>query len=175
MTRTAQIAVLLACALAVGCAPAAPSRSSTPLTLRARLTRVIDGDTIRVRLDGRGQRVRLLGLDAPELHRPHTPIQCAARASAAALAARVAPGDPVTLPTDPTQDRYDRYRRLLAYARTATSDLQIAQLRDGWANLYTYHHQPLAREHDLERAARTARTQHRGVWGLCNGDFHRNP
>jgi len=168
--------VMVACVLAAGCAPAPPSRSATSLTLHARLTRVIDGDTIRVELDGRGQRVRLLGLDAPELHRPHTPIQCAARASARALAKLVHAGQPVTLTTDPTQDRYDRYRRLLAYARTTTSDLQIAQLQDGWANLYTYHHRPLqAPTPARARHTGRARTQHRGAWRLCNGDFHRNP
>jgi len=175
MISTAAIAAVLACALAAGCGPATPGVSTTPLALRARLTRVIDGDTIRVRLNGRDQRVRLLGLDAPELHRPRTPIQCAARASARALAKLVHPGQPVTLTTDPTQDRYDRYQRLLAYARTATSDLQLAQLREGWASLDTYHHRPLQRQRQLERAAQAARAEHRGVWRLCEGDFHRNP
>ena len=167
--------VALVAATTAGCAAAGPSVPSPTVTVHGRLLRVIDGDTIHVRVNHRTQRVRLLGLDAPELHRPRTPVQCAARASAAALARLVHPGQAVSLTTDPTQERYDRYRRLLAYARTSTRDLQISQLRDGWERLYTYHHQPLTHQGELRRAERHGRDQRRGAWRLCNGDFHRDP
>jgi endonuclease YncB( thermonuclease family) len=49
----------------------------------------------------------------------------------------------VTLVTDPTQDRFDRDGRLLAYAiRRGGLDLNRAQLRRGWAEVYVYHHNP---------------------------------
>ena len=45
----------------------------------------------------------------------------------------------MTLVTDPSQDRIDRYGRLLAYAiRRGGLDLNLAQLRRGWAEVYVY-------------------------------------
>ena len=42
----------------------------------ARVERVVDGDTIRVRLDGRSETVRYIGVDTPETKKPGTPVQC---------------------------------------------------------------------------------------------------
>src|SRR6478672_9325518 len=44
---------------------------------RATVTRVVDGDTIEVRLpDGSDEDVRYIGIDTPEAVKPGTPIQC---------------------------------------------------------------------------------------------------
>lgn len=40
---------------------------------RARVYRVIDGDTVELRQDGRMQRAHLRGIDAPELKQPYGP------------------------------------------------------------------------------------------------------
>ena len=54
--------------------------SSTPArgsTLHAQVLRVVDGDTIQVRLDGGAvERVRYIGIDTPESVKPNTPVQC---------------------------------------------------------------------------------------------------
>src|SRR3954468_17048446 len=73
------------------------------------VTRVVDGDTLHVRTSaGREVKVRLLGIDTPETHRPGTPVECGGRQASASMA-RLAPrGARVTLATDPTQDRVDR-------------------------------------------------------------------
>src|SRR4051812_50144816 len=49
--------------------------------LRGRVTRVIDGDTIKVRVGNRTETVRLIGIDTPETHRPDTPVECGGRAA----------------------------------------------------------------------------------------------
>ena len=49
-----------------------------------RVERVVDGDTIVVRLGGRDERVRYIGIDTPESVKPGTPVQCFAEAAAAA-------------------------------------------------------------------------------------------
>ena len=73
------------------------------------VTSVIDGDTVQVRLStGRSERVRLVGIDAPERGACWS-------AQATAAASRLAAGRPVTLRGDATQDTRDRYGRLLAY------------------------------------------------------------
>ncbi|MFM7045831.1 MAG: thermonuclease family protein, partial [Ilumatobacteraceae bacterium] len=37
---------------------------------------VVDGDTIDVDVDGRRERVRLIGIDTPETLKPDTPVEC---------------------------------------------------------------------------------------------------
>src|SRR5918911_749413 len=48
-------------------------RAAPGADLRGRVTRVVDGDTIRVRMGARSERVRYIGIDTPESHRPGTP------------------------------------------------------------------------------------------------------
>lgn len=99
-------------------ASAAPALSCT----------VTDGDTIRCG----AERVRLIGIDAPELpgHCRHN-RQCAAGDAAASTAAlaQLVHGRPVLL----ERHGRDRYGRTLAFARVGRVDLSCAQLRAGHA------------------------------------------
>ena len=138
------------------------------------VTRVVDGDTLHVRTSaGREVKVRLLGIDTPETHRPGTPVECGGRQASASMA-RLAPrGTRVTLATDPTQDRVDRYGRLLAYVFLSNGRLvEDEQLRSGWATVYVFHGNPVERIGELRREERSAQSGHRGVWAECGGDFH---
>jgi micrococcal nuclease len=136
------------------------------------VTRVVDGDTLHVRVHGQDETVRLLGIDTPELHRPGTPVECGARAAARAMEA-LADGARVKLYADPSQDRRDRYGRLLAYAVTTGGvDLGEAMVRRGWAKVYVYEEHPFQRVARYRAAAAAARAARRGVDARCGGDFH---
>src|SRR3954466_6058056 len=50
----------------------------------APLARGGDGEPIRLRLHGRTERVRYIGVDTPESVKPGTPVQCYAKRAAAA-------------------------------------------------------------------------------------------
>jgi Excalibur calcium-binding domain/Staphylococcal nuclease homologue len=86
-------------------------------TIRARVTSVIDGDTIRARsLEHTRRRrytVRLIGIDTPEVYGG---VESGGRRASAHIE-RLATGKRVLLRPDPTRDTFDRYDRLLAYAR----------------------------------------------------------
>lgn len=169
---------LLALAILAALAAAAPAVDGAGgETIDGRVTSVTDGDTLRVRAaDGarREYRVRLIGIDTPETSRPNTPVECGAR-SASAFMARRAARRRVVLRTDPTQDTYDRYDRLLAHA-TVRGDRRTLQehiLEAGWAEVYVYDGVPFEHVRRFRAAERRARAAGRGVWGRCDGDFHR--
>jgi endonuclease YncB( thermonuclease family) len=151
-----------------------PSRRAQ--TIRARVTKVVEGDTLRVLPLEQTKRssytVRLIGIDTPETGRPGTSVECGGPEASRNLT-RLADGRRVVLRTDRTQDTFDRYDRLLAYAaRRDGRQLQLAQLRAGWAKVYVYGSSPFRRVRAFRRAQRSARRADRGVWGECAGDFH---
>ncbi len=140
-----------------------------------RVVWAIDGDTLDVVVGHRSERVRLLGVDAPEssstrFGRP----DCGGRLASENLRQLARVGAQVSLTTDPRSGAVrDRYGRLLAYVTTeAGRDLGEVQLADGMAVLYRYDQRRFSRLSAYEHAERSARTAHRGVWKLCDGRFH---
>jgi micrococcal nuclease len=132
---------------------------------RAQVLHVVDGDTIRVRLDGRTERVRYIGVDTPESVKRGTPVQCFAKRASAANAALVA-GRSVRLVGDVEQR--DRYGRLLAYVyREPDGAFVNARLvRDGYARPLTISPN-VAHARELADLARVARRERRGLWSAC--------
>jgi micrococcal nuclease len=133
----------------------------------------VDGDTLRVELDdGDLVYVRLVGIDTPEDVKPGSPVECGARAAAASMRALAPEGAQVLLRNDSVADEYDRYGRLLAHAFVGARQLEVAQLRRGWAEVYRYDDQRFDGLARFEAAQASARRAGRGVWGRCEGDFH---
>lgn len=129
----------------------------------ARVSAVIDGDTVDVVVAGRTERVRLLGVDTPETVDPDKPIGCYGPEAAAFTARRLA-GRTVRLSFD--RQRRDRYGRLLAFVEIDGRRFNDELLAGGYATLLVI---PPNGRHgrrmlDEELAARSAR---RGLWGEC--------
>ena len=155
------LAVVLAtagCAGVLGGSGSSGSRS-------ARVERVVDGDTLIVRLEsGERERVRVIGVDTPEDVAPGRPVQCWSR-RAAAFTTRALEGRSVTLVAG--HEREDRYGRTLAYvSRPDGFDLEVELLRGGYARTLTIapNDDRAARYEALERTARRAGV---GLWGAC--------
>ena len=118
--------------------------------------RVVDGDTLR--LAGLG-RVRLIGIDTPEVHERVEPC---GQLAAAFVTRLLAPG---------TRVRYrvgveprDRYGRLLAYVRLPNGrSLNRLLLERGYARTLAIAPNT-ERARDFAVAADRARTARRGVW-----------
>ena len=131
----------------------------------ARVTRVVDGDTVKVSIGGREDTVRYIGMDTPETHKPGTPVQCFGPA-ASAFNARLVAGRRVRLRFD--VERRDRYGRLLAYVYRLPDGLFVnAELvRDGYARQLTIPPN-VAHVELLARLVRQARRARRGLWRRC--------
>jgi micrococcal nuclease len=173
--RSALIALTLIAATASGCAAAARSDGARDINftapIRATLDYAVDGDTLRID-QADNSYVRLVGIDTPEDVRPGYPTECGAQGAAASMARLAPEGSAVLLRPDSVADAADRYGRILAHAFVNRRQLEIAQLRRGWAYVYRYDDQRFDGLPRFEAAERYARRAGRGVWGRCDGDFH---
>jgi micrococcal nuclease len=174
MRRTVLLLALLVAAAIVAYATRSPgAHAGTPTTFRATVAYAVDGDTLRVReADGDLDYVRLVGIDTPEDVKPGYPSECGSRAAAASMDRLAPEGVEVTLRYDSVADHEDVYGRILAHAFVGGRQLELVQLRRGWAYVYRYddqHFDGLARS---DAVREQARSQGRGVWGCCGGDFH---
>jgi len=125
------------------------------------VTQVVDGDTIRVRIDDRVEKVRYIGMDTPETKHPFRAPEPGGT-EAAALNYRLVMGKTVRLELD-VRER-DRYQRLLAYVYVGDLMVNAELVRLGYAHAVTVppnvaHAQWFV---SLEREAREAG---RGLWG----------
>jgi micrococcal nuclease len=142
------------------------SATTTPYstsTALAYVTRVIDGDTIEVSIDGKKERVRYIGIDTPESVHPTQPVECYGTEATAFNTSLVA-GKYVRLESDIT-DR-DRYGRLLRYVYHEGVMVNQQLVANGYAHLYTYP-PDVAHVDILRRAQQEAREQMRGLWSAC--------
>ena len=127
---------------------------------------ITDGDTIRVDINGVEEKIRLIGIDTPELN----PLECFGQESTA-YASSLLEGTSVALQPDSSQDDRDRYGRLLRYVFLPNgTNLNGLLIRDGYGFEYTYDNPYLYRDEFVadEAAARSAGA---GLWSpaTCNG------
>jgi endonuclease YncB( thermonuclease family) len=160
MTRESEVpvqilAILFIAAAAISQAPLSAKRSD-PVLVRV----VFDGDTIDVSNIGR---VRLLGIDAPEIGRgldTSAPFSREAREKLASLVL----GRWVRLEQDgPVSDAYNR--RLAYVIREDGVLVNAVLLREGLARLSA--RAPLTRLPELEKAQVEAQALRRGMWGAA--------
>lgn len=129
---------------------------------------VIDGDTVDLEIDGERERVRLLGIDAPESVHRSVPEQCFGAESAAALTELLPIGSTVRLERD--QDPRDRFGRLLLYLYRTEDELFVNRwlVRNGLADT-AFYEPNTARADVLTDARAEARSERVGLWANCDG------
>lgn len=171
MTRQ-PIRVLLALSTALAAAAVLTPHLHKPRPAGAEadvvVTEVLDGDTLRAQdLNGNDLgRVRLLGVDTPELARDGRPAQCWAEEASAALNEAAPVGARITLQRDPTQPDRDSYGRLLRYVVSHGIDVQRDLLSAGAARSRASS-PALRRQHVYTVAAGDAQRARRGLWSGC--------
>ena len=167
--RAGGAVALLTLLLAVtGCGdPGASGATGTPG--RATVVRVVDGDTVVVRLGGREEHLRLIGIDTPESVDPRKPVQCFGREASRRLKALLPEGTVVRIERDVEQR--DHFGRLLGYLWRAGDDLFVnrAMVADGFAHPLSIPPN-VAYGGQFAAAAAAARTSGLGLWRACPGE-----
>lgn len=170
--RVAAVVATAVVTMAAGCTrPDAPATGALPdggSGLVATVERVVDGDTVRLRMAGSGtESARLLGIDTPESVKPDSPVECYGPEASKHTADLLPPGTQVLIQRD--REARDRYGRLLVYLWRRDDGLFVNQalLTDGYASVLSISPNT-ARRAELEAAERTARKARAGLWGACD-------
>ena len=140
MHRGSIVARLLLAALLTAAA-------SPPRALEGSVVYVVDGDTIHVQLKDRVEKVRYLGINAPEIPHPHGRVEAragegrrglrhfphtkAAGEAAKRINVELVSGKHVRLELD--RERRDRYKRLLAYVWVGDTMINAEMVKRGYA------------------------------------------
>ena len=135
---------------------------SADTLVEAQVTRVVDGDTIHVLIDGVEYRLRYIGIDTPETRHPTLGVEPFGPEASQANSELVE-GKTVWLEKDVSET--DRYGRLLRYVYV--DDLMVNEelLRRGLARVATFPPDVkyVARFLEIQRAAQEAG---QGMWGV---------
>lgn len=172
MTHRLSVTLLglgVAAAIVAHAAPAAgPSAPSPAAVLTGRIYSISDGDTVWVTASDGTElgRVRLLGINAPELGHDDQPEQCWATHARDALARIVPVGSAVQLVADATQADRDVHGRPLRYLVRGDIDIQEVLLAQGAARPF-WPTGPGARAALYDLAATEAQHAQRGLWAAC--------
>ena len=157
-----------------------PKSTSGKYTRKSvKITRVVDGDTLKAReynkktrnYNGKTLTIRVIGIDTPESRKPGVPVECGAR-EATALMKKLALNKKATLVADSTQDYIDKYKRTLGYVQVGRRDVGRSLVAAGWADVYVYGGVPFKRVSRYRSSQASASAANRGVFGSCAGDFH---
>lgn len=149
-------------------------------TRNATVVEVVDGDTVDVRFeDGTTERVRLLGVDTPEVHAEVDPAEFegvpdteAGRSClrtwgerASQFATDRLAGETVQVVFDARADKRGSYDRLLAYVTTDGDSFNYVLLQRGYARLYD---SEFTRRDEFASAEDRAQANGTGLWSCAS-------
>lgn len=135
-----------------------------------KVTRVVDGDTLLININGVDEKVRLIGINTPETVDPRKTVECFGKEASKRMN-ELANGQNVLLESDDTQGTRDTYGRLLDYVYLEDGQmLNRKMIAEGYAYEYTYM-TPYKYQKEFRDIQTLARTSARGLWSpeTCNG------
>ncbi|WP_275677599.1 thermonuclease family protein [Neobacillus drentensis] len=136
--------------------------SGVPVTWVA----TIDGDTIKVRVEGNIETVRYLLIDTPESKKPGMCVQPFAMEAFQRNEELVRAGE-ITLEVEKGNDR-DSYGRLLAYVFVNGNSVQETLLKEGLARVAYIIHPPYRYLERYLEDENLAKIEKRNIWGKAN-------
>lgn len=136
--------------------------SPSPEKIEAKVIRAIDGDTLSVQIGEKYEKVRMIGVNAPELKDKRPIVKCFAQAAQMFTDDHLT-GVTVNLEADPTQADRDRYGRLLRYVFLDKANYNLFIIKKGFAYEYTYD-KPYKYRDEFKAAQKYAEESKWGLW-----------
>ena len=134
------------------------------------VVKVVDGDTVDLNIDGKTERIRLIGIDTPETVDPRKPVECFGT-EASNKAKELLSGKRVALEKDQSQGDRDVYGRLLGYIVFENGgNFNKLMIEQGYAHEYTYN-TPYKYQAEFKASQKLAQANQSGLWSpdTCNG------
>jgi micrococcal nuclease len=132
-----------------------------------KVTRVIDGDTLKASIDGREATIRVIGIDTPE---STTKIECYGQESSS-KSKELLQGKWIQIERDSSQDNKDKYGRLLRFVWLGNAtDFGKQMINEGYAFEYTYN-KPYKYQSEYKSSEASTKVSKRGLWAsdTCSG------
>jgi micrococcal nuclease len=128
---------------------------------------IIDGDTIVIKTTTGEDKVRFIGIDAPETNVTNGAVECYGLEATEYLRYELEK-ETVTLEIDPSQGERDTYGRLLAYVFLNGTNINQALVLGGYAREFTYD-EPYKYRKEFKEAEVQAKEAQKGIWApSCN-------
>lgn len=169
------VLTLLLVAAAVTASGCTVRYNGSEKTMNSTVERVIDGDTVEMKIKGNTRTVRLLGVDTPEVHVDNSPEEfegvpetrkgekCLEKwgEKASEYMKKQVKQKETVFKTDPQADNRGDYGRLLGYIYTGNKSINKALIRKGFARVYESRFSKQDQYLELEK---DARENLKGLW-----------
>lgn len=128
------------------------------------VVKVVDGDTVVIKRNGKSETLRLIGMDAPETTTLRKGVVECFGKEATRRAEELLEGESVALETDSSQGTYDKYERTLAYIILPDGrNFAEVMIQEGYAHEYTYS-APYTYQKQFRAAQTLAKQNKTGLW-----------
>jgi|GEM_PF-1728812 len=150
--------------------PKQKSQNANPRYYWHKVTKVVDGDTVKAMVDGKEESIRIIGMDSPESVDPRKTVQCFG-VEASSKANEFLSSKWIQLESDSSQGNRDKYNRLLRYVWfDKGTDFGRRMIEEGYAHEYTYN-TPYSKQTQYKSTYKIAQNSKKGLWSpsTCNG------
>ncbi|MBI1293016.1 hypothetical protein GC173_17545, partial [bacterium] len=128
----------------------------------ATVIRVVDGDTLLVRIGESEERIRLLNIDTPESVHSDASRNLPIGKKASEFTRNALENRQVRLESG--REERDRYGRRLAYVFTEGNNFNVQLVSEGWSPYVTKYGKSQRYDADFRRAEEQARKTKKGIW-----------
>ena len=123
----------------------------------------VDGDTIKVLLDGKEYTARLLAIDTPESVHPQKPVEYYGKEASDYTCKKIKEAKKLEIEYDDNSDRMDKYDRLLVWVFTDGKLLQKDLIEKGYAKI-AYLYDDYKYTSELEKVQELTSAKNIGIW-----------
>lgn len=123
----------------------------------------VDGDTIKVLLEGKEYTARLLAIDTPESVHPQKPVEYYGKEASDYTCNKIKNAKKLEIEYDDNSDRMDKYDRLLVWVFTDGVLLQKDLIENGYAKV-AYLYDDYKYTSELEKVQELTSAKNIGIW-----------